>query len=69
MQALPPMEKTATDAAWLLQQFEAMQQSVQDASLSIVRVDEAGGPWAIANRVCDRYKIRKAGSVMQPAAQ
>jgi len=63
MQSPPHIEKTISDASWLLEQFAKMQESVGRASSKNAFMDEAIGPWAIANRVCDRYQIPKAGSV------
>jgi hypothetical protein len=69
MQSPPQIEKTVSDAGWLLEQFARMQQSVQCGSIKNALIDEAFGPWAIANRVCDRYQIPKIGSWTAHAAQ
>jgi hypothetical protein len=68
MQSPPPVEKAVSDAAWLLEQFERMQQSMQRASAAKASNDGVVGPWAIANRVCDRYQIPKCASVSALAA-
>jgi len=62
MQSPPQIEKTISDAVWLLEQFAKLQQSVQRGSAKSALMDEAVDPWAIANRVCDRYQIPKIGS-------
>jgi len=63
----PQIEKTISDAGWLLEQFARMQQSVRCGSAKHGFVDEEFGPWAVANRVCDRYHIPKIGSWTAPA--
>jgi hypothetical protein len=69
MHSPPQIEKTISNAAWLLQQFARMQQSIERNSARAALTDEAIGPWAIANRVCDRYKIPKIGSWTAHAVQ
>ncbi|MBV8051832.1 MAG: hypothetical protein JOZ80_11625 [Acidobacteriaceae bacterium] len=69
MQNPPQIEKNVSDASWLLEQFARMQDSVRRASTKNALMDEAFGPWAIANRVCDRYQIPKIGSWEVQAVQ
>jgi hypothetical protein len=69
MQNPPQVEKTVSDASWLLEQFARMQDSIQRASAKAGLLDEAFGPWAVANRVCDRYHIPKIGSWTAHAVQ
>jgi hypothetical protein len=65
MQNPPPTGKLISDAAWLLEQFEQMQQSMRHVSISKA-FDGIAGPWAIANRICDRYQIPESRwSVLQ----
>jgi hypothetical protein len=62
MQSPPQIEKTVSDANWLLEQFAKLQQSVKRGAAKSALTDEAADPWTIANRVCDRYRIPKMGS-------
>jgi len=60
MKTPPPIERAVSNVAWLLERFEQMQQSIYRPSLKGLSVDGDGlGPWAIANRVCDRYRLPK----------
>lgn len=68
MQSPPQAEQTQkvlSNVAWLLEQFARMEQSIQRASAPKTWMDGIAGPWAIANRVCDRYRIPKSGPVLQ----
>jgi hypothetical protein len=65
MQSPPQAEKVPSDATWLLEQFTRMEQSIQRASVPKFWIDGIAGPWAIANRVCDRYRIPKSAPVLQ----
>jgi hypothetical protein len=69
MQHPPQIEKAVSDAGWLLEQFASMQKSVQCDSAKNALTDETFGPWAVANRVCDRYEIPKIGSWTARSAQ
>jgi hypothetical protein len=61
MQTPPPIERAVSDAAWLLDRFDQMQQSIRCPSARAVPDnDDASDAWAIANRVCDRYRIPEA---------
>jgi hypothetical protein len=68
MQSPPQIEKTISDAAWLLEQFARMQ-AIERTLAKSALTDEAVGLWAIANRVCDEYQVPKLGSVRTPAVQ
>jgi hypothetical protein len=58
MQTSPPTETAVSDAAWVPKQFAQMQQSVRHPSVRAVSEnDDSTDAWAIANRVCDRYRI------------
>jgi len=59
MQTPPQIEKTISDASWLLEQFAKLQQVVQCGSAKNAFMDEAFRPWVIANRVCDKHDIPK----------
>jgi len=54
----PPNETVVSGVNHLLEKLEQMEQFIRRMTAALS--DEASVPWAIAHRVCDRYRIPKA---------
>jgi hypothetical protein len=65
MKSPSPIKKHVSKAPCPEEQSEQMQRIRNPAGEAISANDDASDPWAIVNRVCDRYHIPRATSTFQ----